>query len=177
MFRVKIFWSKLVGLDFFEIKSPLKVAFGFFSFFYILISSNSVTALSWDDKEWIEAGCASNIFGTKLTSGLEVNSGKLLNIYQDKIVFLNNHNFEEKYSYNQKNILRDRAYISVNLQPLSKEKSIYLKLRPHSVHPETNTLPISKITQNCFVKVFKFESQKDARYDKYFNWEIYKLKK
>ena len=101
----------------------------------------------------------------------------MVNIYQDKIVFLSNHDLEEKYSYNQKNILRNSTYVGVNLLPVSKEQSIYLKLRPHLVQSENKTMHMNKITQNCFVKVFKFESQKNAKYDKYLNWEIYKLKK
>ena len=177
MVKFKNFWSKLVGLDFFETKSLFKVAVCFFSSFFILVSTSSVIALGWDDKEWVEAGCPSNIFGTWVSSGFEINSEKLLNIYQEKIVFLGNHGLEEKYSYNQKNILRNGTYVGLNLQPVSKEKSIYLKLRPHLVQSENKAIHMNEITQNCFVKVFKFESQKNAMYDKYLNWEIYKFKK
>ena len=177
MVRIKNFWSKLVGLDFFEIKSSSKLAVCFFSFFYILISASSVTALDWGDKKWVEAGCPSNIFGSRISSGFDVNSGKLLNIYQDKIIFLSKHDLGEKYSYNKKNILRGNTYVGVTLQPVSKEISRYLKIRPHLVQSETSAMDITIIDQNCFVKVFKFESQKNAKFDKYLNWEIYKLKK
>ena len=176
MVRIKNFWSKLVGLNFFEIKSSYKVAVYFFSFFYFLISASSVTSLDWDDKKWVEAGCPSNIFGSRISSGFEVNSGKLLNIYQDKIVFLGKHDMEEKYSYNKKNILRGNAYVGVTLQPVSKEISRYLKIRPHLVQSEISSMDMNIINQNCFVKVFKFESQKNAKLDKYLSWEIYKLK-
>jgi hypothetical protein len=152
------------------------VAVCFFSFFYILISASLVTSLDWGDKKWVEAGCPSNIFGSRISSGFEVNSGKSLNIYQDKIVFLGKHDLEEKYSYNKKNILRGNTYDGVALQPVSKEIYRYLKIRPHLVQSETSSMDMNIINQNCFVKVFKFESQKNAKLDKYLNWEIYKLK-
>jgi hypothetical protein len=176
MIKVENFLSKLLSIDFFEITSCFKVAVYFFALFFTLVSTSPVSALGWDDKEWVEAGCPLNIFGMWVSNGSDTDSENLLNIYQDKIVFLNNSGLEEKYSYDQNNILMNKSYIGVNLQPDSKEKSTYLNLRPYLVRPESMTMQVNKITQNCFVKVFKFESKKNAKYGKYLNWEIYKLK-
>ncbi len=144
--------------------------------FFIIVSTSSVSALGWNDKEWVEAGCPSNIFGAWISRGAEINSKNLLNIYQDKIIFINNHNLEKKYSFNPENILKNSSYLGVKLQPVTKDKTVYLKIRPHLVRSKHTTQQMNKTIQNCFIKVFKFESQKNAKYDKYLDWEIYKLK-
>jgi len=143
----------------------------------MIISMKLVYGLGWDDKKWVEAGCPSNIFGTWVSSGTEVNSGKLLNIYQDRIRFIDNHAFERKYSFKRKDMVVGKQFVEINLQPVSTEKSIYLKIRPHLVLSGSDIRKANKTTQNCFVKIFKFGSQKNAKYDKYLNWEVYKLKK
>jgi hypothetical protein len=66
--------------------------------------------------------------------------------------------------------------VRIKLQPDKKGKSVFLKIRPYLISSENNTMQLNKTIQNCFVKVFTFESQKNANNDKYLNWKIYKLK-
>jgi hypothetical protein len=176
MFKVENFWLKLISVDFFEFKSCLKISVFSCTLFFIIVLTSSVSALGWNDKEWVEAGCPSNIFGAWVSRGAEINSKNLLNIYQDKIIFINDQNLEIKYSFNSKNMLKNGSYVGVKLQPVTKDKTTFLKIRPHLIRSKHATKQMNKTIQNCFIKVFKFESQKNAKYDKYLDWEIYKFK-
>jgi len=176
MVKVENFWLKLISVDFFEFKSCLKVSVFACTLFFIIVLTISVSAFGWNDKEWVEAGCPSNIFGAWVSRGAEINSKNLLNIYQDKIIFINNHNLEKKYSFNSKDILKNSSYVGVKLQPDTKDKTVYLKIRPHLVRSKTTAEHMNKTIQSCFIKVFKFKSKNFAKHDKYLNWEIYKLK-
>ena len=163
-------------LDLFEVGSKFRFKVLIFTLLFTMILLKAVYALGWEDKKWVEAGCPSNIFGTWVSSS-QVNGGELLNIYQDRIRFLDAHAFERKYSFERKNMVVGKQFVEINLKPVSKEKSIYLKIRPHLVLSGSDFSEKNKTTQYCFVKVFKFESQKNAKHDKYLNWQIYKLKK
>ena len=160
----------------FEFDSNLRFRVLFLTLLFTMTSMKSVYALGWQDKKWVESGCPSNIFGSWVSSGSKSNNGGLLNIYQGRIRFLDNRAFERKYSFKRKDMVVGKQFVEINLQPDSKEKGIYLKIRPHLVLSGSDIKKKNKTTQNCFVKVFKFESKKNAKYDKYLNWEIYKLK-
>jgi len=176
MVKVENFWLKLISVDFFEFKSLLKVLISICLFFFIVVSASSVSALDWNDKEWVEAGCPSSIFGEWVSTEAGINSKHLLNIYQNKIIFINNNNLEKKYSFNPKNILKSSSYLGVRLQHVNKDKTVYLKIRPHLVRSKTTAKHMNRTIQSCFIKVFKFEFKNFAKHDKYLDWEIYKLK-
>ena len=127
MFKVENFWLKLISVDFFEFKSCLKISVFSCTLFFIIVLTSSVSALGWNDKEWVEAGCPSNIFGAWVSRGAEINSKNLLNIYQDKIIFINDQNLEIKYSFNSKNMLKNGSYVGVKLQPVTKDKDYFFK--------------------------------------------------
>jgi len=167
----------MTGIEIFELDLKFRLRVLFLTLLFIMISMKVVYALGWEDKKWVEAGCPSNVFGTWISGDSEVISEKLLTIYQDRIRFLDNHAFEKKYSFKRKDMVEGKQFVEIKLQPVSKEKSIYLKIRPHLVLSGSDIKKKNKNTQNCFVKVFKFDSQKNSKYDKYLNWEIYKLKK
>ena len=101
MFKVKNFWLKLISVDFFEFKSCLKISVFSCTLFFIIVLTSSVSALGWNDKEWVEAGCPSNIFGAWVSRGAEINSKNLLNIYQDKIIFINDNRVIHAFLSNQ----------------------------------------------------------------------------
>jgi hypothetical protein len=64
-------------------------------------------------------------------------------------------------------------FIEIVLQSTTKEKEIHLKLRPHIVQ----TYSDSKKRAHCRIKVFQFNSQAHAKFDKYSSWDIYQLKR
>jgi len=176
MVKVENFWLKIISVDFFEFKSCLKISVFTFTLFFIIVSTSLVSALGWNDKEWVEAGCPSSIIGEWVSMEAEINNKNLLNIYQNKIIFINNNNLEKKYSFNPKNILKSSSYLGVRLQHVNEDKTVYLKIRPHLVRSKTTVKDTNKTILSCFIKVFNFESKKLVKHNKYLDWKIYKLK-
>jgi len=145
---------------------------------FMLISANAVSALDWNDKGWVGASCPPNIFGTWVSDDMSIGNEKVLNIRNNKISLIINHILEEEYYFDKKNIVMNEKFMEVNLQSVlsNGEKSAYLKIRPHLVSSENDSKNTNTTAQNCLIKVFEFESKNDAKFDKYLNWEIYKLK-
>ncbi len=144
----------MTGIENFELDLKFRLRVLFLTLLFIMISMKVVYALGWEDKKWVEAGCPSNVFGTWISGDSEVISEKLLTIYQDRIRFLDNHAFEKKYSFKRKDMVEGKQFVEIKLQPVSKEKSIYLKIRPHLVLSgsdisEKNSKEKSSEKENC----------------------------
>ena len=161
-----------------ELNSRFKIRAVCRAVFFLLILTNAVSALDWNDKEWVDANCPPNIFGTWVFDDMNIGNEKVLNIRNNKISLIINHILEEEYYFDKKNMVMNEKFMEVNLQSVlsNGEKSAYLKIRPHLVSLENDSKNTNTTAQNCLIKVFEFESKNDAKFDKYLNWEIYKLK-
>ena len=126
-------------------------------------------ALDWNDKEW--ASCPSTVEGTWLSDNQNTINSKTLNIRKNRVSITQN--VGGKISFTGNTFLEKRNFIEIILQSTTKEKKIYLKLRPHIVQ----TYSDPEKTAHCRIKVFQFNSQDQANLDKYSNWEIYQLKR
>ena len=126
-------------------------------------------ALDWDDNEW--ASCPSKIEGTWVSDNLDSINSKTLNIQKNRVSITQNMDGEVSFTGNI--FLEKGNFIEMVLQSTTKEKEIYLKLRPHIV--QTYSYPEN--SAHCMIKVFQFNSQAHAKFDKYLSWEIYQLKR
>ena len=126
-------------------------------------------ALDWDDNEW--ASCPSTVEGTWLSENPDSINSKTLNIQKNRVSITQNMDGEVSFTGNI--FLEKGNFIEMVLQSTTKEKEIHLKLRPHIV--QTYLDPENRA--NCRIKVFQFNSQAHAKYDKYSSWEIYQLKR
>ena len=162
----------------FKLNSRFKTKAVFLAFFLILILTKAASALDWNDKEWVGAGCPPNVFGTWVSDDMNMGNERVLNIKHDKISLITNHVLEEEYFFDKKNMVMHAKFLEVNLQPIlsNGKKSAYLKIRPHLVSSKNDSKSTNTIAQNCLIKVFEFESENRAKFNKYLNWEIYKLK-
>jgi hypothetical protein len=126
-------------------------------------------ALDWDDNEW--ASCPSTVEGIWISDNPDSINIKILNIQKNSVSITQYMGGEISFTGNT--FLEKRNFIEMVLQSTTKEKEIYLKLRPHIVQtysdPENST--------HCRIKVFQFNSQSHAKFDKYSSWEIYQLKR
>jgi hypothetical protein len=124
-------------------------------------------ALDWDDNEW--ANCPSTLEGTWLSDNQDSINNKTLNIKKNRVSITQNMDGEVTFTGNS--FLEIENFIIIALKSTTKEKEIYLKIRPHIVHtysdPENSAL--------CRIKVFQFNSQAHAKFDKYSSWDIYQL--
>ena len=125
-------------------------------------------ALDWDDNEW--ASCPSTVEGTWLSKNPDSINSKTLNIQKNRVSITQNMDGEVSFTGNT--FLEKGNFIEMVLQSTTKEKVIHLKLRPHIV--QTYSDPENRA--HCRIKVFQFNSQAHAKYDKYSSWEIYQLK-
>jgi len=151
----------------------------FFGFIFLLISAIPVYSLDWKDKEWIEAGCPLDIFGQWVSLSFDTKNEKLLSVEQNKISVLINQIPEQEYFFNKKDMVIDGRFVSLKLRSNlnGKNNNLYLKIRPHLVNTESGSKSLNIINDNCLIKVFEFESEINAKFDKYLQWNIYKFKK
>ena len=126
-------------------------------------------SLDWDDNEW--ASCPSTVEGTWLSENPDSINSKTLNIQKNRVSITRNMDGEVSFTGNI--FLEKGNFIEMVLQSTTKEKEIYLKLRPHIV--QTYSDPENRA--HCRIKVFQFNSQAHAKFDKYSSWEIYQLKR
>jgi hypothetical protein len=126
-------------------------------------------ALDWGDIEW--TSCPSTVEGTWLSDNSDSINSKTLNIQKNRVSITQNMDGEVSFTGNS--FLEKENFIEMVLQSTTKEKEIYLKLRPHIVQTYSDT----KNRAQCRIKVFQFNSQAHAKFDKYSSWEIYKFKR
>jgi hypothetical protein len=126
-------------------------------------------ALDWDDNEW--ASCPSTVEGTWISDNPDSINSKTLNIKKNRVSITQNMDGEVSFTGNT--FLEKGNFIEMVLQSTTKEKEIHLKLRPHIV--QTYSDPENRA--HCRIKVFQFNSQSHAKFDKYSSWEIYQLKR
>ena len=126
-------------------------------------------ALDWDDNEW--ASCPSTFEGTWLSDNPDSINSKTLNIQKNRVSITQN--MDGEVSFTGVTFLEKGNFIEMVLQSTTKEKEIHLKLRPHIV--QTYSVPENRV--HCRIKVFQFNSQAHAKFDKYSSWEIYQLKR
>ena len=126
-------------------------------------------ALDWDDNEW--ASCPSTVEGTWLSENPDSINSKTLNIQKNRVSITRNMDGEVSFTGNI--FLEKGNFIEMVLQSTTKVKEIYLKIRPHIV--QTYSYP--EKSAHCMIKVFQFNSQAHAKFDKYSSWEIYQLKR
>jgi hypothetical protein len=126
-------------------------------------------ALDWDDNEW--ANCPSTVEGIWISDNPDSINSKTLNIQKNRVSITQN--MDGKVSFTGNIFLEKGNFIEMVLQSTTKEKEIHLKLRPHIVQ----TYSDSEHGAHCKVKVFQFNSQAHAKFDKYSRWDIYQLKR
>ena len=137
---------------------------------------NFASALNWQDKEWMEASCPNTAIGTWKSENPNFPNGKILNIQKNKISIIGNHNSEEKFIHKKSSVQVGGKFIEMVIQPMEQDKNIYLKIRPHLITSTRDQGNKKPITYNCMIKVFQFNSQKHAKFDKYSSCDIYQLK-
>ena len=150
-----------------------------FLIFVIFLNVKPVLALDWDDSEWINAGCSSGIIGTWIASDLNNVDKKIVSISSNIITITNNKGLDKKFSLNNKPRFDEGRFVEINMRPLSKEKnrSVYLKIRPHLIKLVKSSDDSSLSNYECLIKIFYYDSQQNLNRHQYSDWEFYALQK
>lgn len=136
--------------------------------FILFVVNHSAFALDWKDKEW--ADCPLKVKGVWVSDEPDSMNRKTLNIQENRVSLTQSRDGEVSFIGN---IFAEKGNsLEMVLKSTTKDKEIHLKLRPHMV--QTNSDP--KDTTDCRIKVFQFNSQAHAKFDKYSSWNIYQLK-
>lgn len=136
---------------------------------FLLVAVNfPAFALDWNDKEW--AGCPRTVEGIWISDNSDSMKSKTLNI-QKKIISLTQSR-DGKVSFTGNNFTENGKFVEMVLESITKEKEIFLKLRPHIVQTNSDF----ENRTDCRIKVFQYNSQAHAKFDKYSSWDIYQLK-
>jgi hypothetical protein len=148
-------------------------------FFMIIFNIKPALALDWGDSEWINAGCSSGIAGTWIASDLNNVDKKIVSIGSHIITITNNKGLEKKFSLNNKPRFENGRFVEINMRPLSMEKnrSVYLKIRPHLIKSMKSSDDSSLITYECLIKIFYYDSQRNLNRHQHSDWEFYALQK
>tara|TARA_Y100000588_G_scaffold330202_1_gene366944 strand:- start:34 stop:522 length:489 start_codon:yes stop_codon:yes gene_type:complete len=154
----------------FTISFPIFLVFFICVFQTISGMFQEASSLDWKDSEWRTAHCPKNITGSWLSR-----DGENIIQFNDNLVI-------SKYGDNQENIYRHRStlkslgkqFIEIALTPKgsSDPKPLFLRIRPHLAFNDKQSK-----TSECYIKIFRFNTRKDANFNKYISWEIYKHSK
>ena len=123
-------------------------------------------ALDWNDREWED--CPRTVEGVWISDNPDPVNSKTLVIQKNKVSITKDGVVSFKGNY----ITEKGKFVEMVLQSTAKDKKIHLKVRPHMV--QTNSDPDYRT--GCRIKVFQFNSQAHAKFDKYSSWDIYQLK-
>ena len=144
-------------------------------------------SLDWNDEEWAQAGCPKAVTGTWLPQDTRSKWGTLT-IREGALVCVQNQYGEEKlplsewvrhYTFDDSTLTTDQRFIKLALHPIreGEYQGYIVKIRPHLVGLPAGQRAINPSSSDCLVKLFKFKSQEEAKFDKYSDWAIYRLKK
>ncbi len=149
----------------------------FIILFFLILTTDKSLALSWKDAEWKSNGCSKNPFGIwKLRTDANKKPETLI-VGKKGFTILIKANTSKKILFKTNHIKNNSFYFELKDEdlPQGNYQSPFLKIRPHKV--QTNSgMNFSKGTRTkCFIKVFQYETQKDAYNDKYKSWNIYEI--
>ena len=144
-------------------------------------------SLDWNDEEWAQAGCPKGVVGTWLPQDPQSQWGELT-IKAGALICVQNQAGGEKlptvewirqYSFDDSALAADQRFIKLALHPVKEGKyqGYTVKIRPHLVGFHAGQWVNNSSSSDCLIKIFKFKSQEEAKFNKYSDWAIYRLKK
>lgn len=145
-----------------------------FSFSFLSFVGNSF-ALNWHDKEWKSAGCPNSGIGKWKSDGPNINNDKIMFIERDRVSIISSNKFDEQFLYKKKSLNVNGEFIELFHKSVAGEKQVYIKIRPHLIFSLEGVRDANENQFNCLIKVFQYRSPKDAKFDKYLSWSIFRL--
>jgi hypothetical protein len=155
--------------------SRMSIVISIFSFLFLSFASDTY-ALSWQDKEWEEAGCPKSGIGKWKSNGSNIENDKIMIIEKNRVSIIANNKFEEQFLYKESSSHIKSEFIQLILKTVDEEKQMYIKIRPHLISSLEGARDFKENPFNCFIKVFQYDSPKDIKFDKYLKWDIFQLK-
>ncbi len=144
-------------------------------------------SLDWNDEEWAQAGCPKAVIGTWHPQDPQSKWGTLT-VTEGSLICVQTQSGGEKlparewvrhYSFDDSALAIDQRFIKLALHPVreGEYQGYTVKIRPHLVGLSAGQWANNSSSSDCLIKIFKFKSQEEAKFDKYSDWAIYRLKK
>ena len=163
-------------LKIFGFNCGVKVTRAFIFFVPLFAFASIAFALSWQDKDWKEAGCPETAIGEWKSEKSDLYKRTSINIQKNKITVSGGNDSKEE-TFNMKISFQvGEKFVELSLKPVEAGKRIYLKMRPHLITPIRDSGNVNQNSHDCLIKVFQYRSQQHAKFNKYSSWGIYKLK-
>tara|TARA_B100000315_G_C14196966_1_gene415878 strand:+ start:62 stop:550 length:489 start_codon:yes stop_codon:yes gene_type:complete len=144
-------------------------------------------SLDWNDEEWAQAGCPKGVIGTwhpqdpqSKWGTLTIREGALLCVQsQSGGEKLSTREWVRQYTFDDSTLAIDQKFIKLALHSVKEEnyQDYIVKIRPHLVGLPAGQWANNSSSSDCLIKVFKFKSQEEAKFNKYLDWATYRLKK
>ena len=129
-------------------------------------------SLGWQDEEWLKPGCPKTVSGNWAVDNLANRNLKLLSINNKEFIYISKNDQKHKFGIIESSFGLENQYLEVKLRPLKKGKELVMKIRPHLVRMSRKA---EKKDSSCLIKVFTFKNEKNAKRDKYSEWNIFRL--
>ena len=129
-------------------------------------------SLSWQDEEWVKAGCPKNIVGDWLAHNTANTNLKSVSFNNKEITYTSKKNETHKFGIIHSSFISKNQFLKMKIKPLNNKKEEIIKIRPHLVHINSKG---NKKTSSCMIKVFSFNTEKHAKTDRYSGWNIFRL--
>jgi len=160
------------GRDFIQLRKTIRrlamIIFCILAFLLFTINLPAL-ALDWNDKEW--ASCPRTVEGIWISDNPDSMKRKTLNIQKKRINLTLNGDGQVLFTGNA--FIEKEKFVEMVLESITKEKEVFIKLRPHMVQTSLD----SENRVDCRIKVFRFNSHANAKFDKYSSWDINQLKR
>jgi hypothetical protein len=111
--------------------------------------TNIAVALNWQDKEVKKPGCPETLIGEWDSEKLNFHNEKTINIQDNKIIIIGNHNSEEYFLSNKHSFKVGGKSIEFTVNVFDQEKEICLKTQAHLITTKIDCWNSNLFSHNC----------------------------
>ena len=174
MYKPKYFFK---GLDLIKVRNfvfniLITLFFSLVGILSFFVSPGS--SLGWQDEEWLKQGCPKTVSGSWTANNPANIKLRSLSINNNQVIYTSQSGEDQQFRIIKSTSDLKIPYVEMKLKSFNKEDKLVLKIRPHLV--QTNSKEQKK-DFSCLIKVFRYKNRKHAKAEKYFGWNIYRLKK
>lgn len=141
----------------------------------VLSFSTNGYSLGWSDKEWIASGCPTNILGTWIPRSSPDKTLHQMKILKGTVLLTSQSGTVQKLFYSESKFIKNTRFLQFDLkEDSSSSQNLEIwKVRPHLAWKANDQEATAGKKSDCLIKVLRFKSEKQARFDKYQSWDIY----
>lgn len=147
------------------------------NFVLLLALAQPVYSLGWKDKEWVNAGCPENISGQWIPRSVAAFGEATATVTKNQFVFHLENGGTKTIAFKKVKKSFTSTVLKIETANLPDKKILpYLKISPHLVNSNVEPNMNSLNQTECLIKVFRYQTLKQIKPNRYVNWDIYQIK-